>query len=459
MEKINSHVPFIFSKNINPRSVYTVGDQIIAEHLFSFHTYNNLKNDLSNLFSDIKIDHKNKILTYFLKKNVFQSDGKKITTDTICKSLKGSFLKTQHSKYKDLVDNIHCSNKKILVQFKEIPINLKEILATADFSIFDENKLPLSKDHNFPTTGPYSLDNLTSTRVDLKRNPHYPEDLISNKINNVSFMSYSSGKTQDFLKKADYKNQHLIYSYGYTLSKNDISLMENKNYRAQIFPTEWIIYLCFQPHVTPNNRAVIGDAIDNLRKDLDSMSGIGSPAYSIQPNDRNFGISQKEYNHIVKDLKTEKKLSKKLKVATLDEWYDIPLFKKTLNGLENNLEIEVKLYSRENMNKIYSDEVDFYLGPLGISIADPVSNLSVFQNYDPIFSNLLTDDLIKNLYLKSNLSSLSKSVKDIEKEITRQRLAIPLFHFPGIVFESNLLESDENLQWSWGIHTWTYRNI
>ena len=111
------------------------------------------------------------------------------------------------------------------------------------------------------------------------------------------------------------------------------------------------------------------------------------------------------------------------------------------------------------MNKIYSNEVDFYLSPLGISIADPVSNLSVFQNYDPIFSELLTDELIKKLYLKKDLSSLAQSIKKIEQEITKQRLAIPLFHFPGVVFESNLLESDEKLQWSWGIHTWTYRSI
>lgn len=454
VKELNVFVPFVFSREIDPRAVYTVGDQLISEHIFAYHYSASEKNSIIPLFSHVKIDREKNKVELHLRKKISDGEGKIITVSEICEAVKSSFSGTQHTSYSSLVQDISCIDDLITITMETIPVNLEYWLRSTDFAIYDITKLPVSASALHATTGPYNVSSLESKKVVLKRNENFPEELIANKVPEVIIRSYSSGNPQSLLLK---DNLHLAYVYGYTLNESFVQELRKKNFELQVFPNEWLVYLSFQKRVNPDERIFIAKIIDDMRADFQKEIMFGNPAYSTTPMDRAYGLSKEEYEeHRPSTVLT--KLDTKYVVATLDEWANIPLFKLVLENLSKQLNFEVKLYPREEMAKIYSPEGgDLFLSPVGISAADPLGNYSYMHTYFDLIKATIPENALIDLYKEKDFRNFSNRIKEIEKNLLKERAIIPLGHFPGVVVESPFVKRDETISWDWGIQAWTYK--
>ncbi|HXH74011.1 MAG TPA: hypothetical protein VNJ08_03550 [Bacteriovoracaceae bacterium] len=456
MKTLNVYVPFVFSEKIDPRAVYTVGDQLVSEHIFAFHNSVSAKKAVQPLFSNIIIDKINNLLTIDFLREIFNSDGHLLDINEICSSIKSSFAGTQHTNYKSLVESIDCQNRKIKIKFSTIPINLEYWLRSTDFAIFDTKKLPLSKSSLQPTTGPYTLTYMDSLKVELTANKFFPKEFVSNEVEKVILKSYPASDIDSIFKKEDVD---LAYLYGYSIRPELINELKGKNFKIQVFPNEWLMYLGFQKSVDLESRNLIASKIDTLRNSFKNKIVYGSTAYSTIPSDRAYGLTEAEYEKLKTPVKSGN-LKNKLTISTLDEWAQIPLFSYILEELKKELNIELKLVSRKDMNKIYSqDEADFYLSPMGVSAADPLGNYSFFFMYDELFKKVLSEELLVSLYKEKDFHKFSLRIKDIEIQLLQERVIVPIGHFPGIVIESQKVIRDESKSWDWGIQAWTYKII
>ncbi|MGE3611030.1 MAG: hypothetical protein AB7I27_15675 [Bacteriovoracaceae bacterium] len=457
MEALEVYVPFVFSNSVDPRAVFTVGDQLLSEHLFAFHFSATMNNSKNSLFSQIKIDRENGLVTFELKRKVFTSDGTELTPEKIFNSIKSSFSNTQHTKYSQLVESITRDANVINVKFRSIPINLEYWLRSIDFAIVDIDKLPINGSQLYTTTGPYSIVSLSSSQVELKRNKYFPSDFVSNMVESVIFKSYASRELKHLFSNVE--NFNLAYLYGYAVNQELIDSIKDKNLKIQIFPNEWMVYLGFQKNLSYDERSIIFNKIDSIKNKLINKLFYGTVSYSTVPSDRAYGLSQKEYeaNKPVLESKAST-ISRKLILATLDEWADIPIFSYTISELEKEFSLEIKKFNRSEMFKIYhSDYADFYISPMGISPADPLGNYSFLYNNNALFSENISDESITELYKENEFKDFSKKVKDIELRILKKSILIPLGHFPGIIVESPALIRDESKSWDWGIQAWTYK--
>lgn len=452
-------IPFVFSNKINPKETYTVGDQLVSEHIFGFWASSSTSKGLNSIFGDIKVLTQEKKVVIQILSFPKDESGQLITINEIKENIEDSLKGTQHSFYQNFLEEISIRENTIEIEFYKIPYNIKELLASADYAITKKLTKTHSNFTDFMQTGPYSIGQLSKMRVELKINPNYPSKLRANTASNIIFEGYPAQSTHELISSDLQQNKiDGAYLYGHTVTKPELEKIRNLNYKVNISPTEWMIYIGFSTNTNINQRIEISNIIDKSRERIKMVSDLGTQAYSIQPTDRAFGINEAEYTQQKPKLEKKAIFQKKLTFATLDEWKDIPLFSTIISILSESNLVEVKLYTRENMRLMYSSEVDLFLSPLGISPFDPLINLMVFHNYHPSFKNIITKDTIKSIVASSDSETLIKLTKDIELSILRERLIIPLMHFPGITVEKNSLEQDSKLEWGWGIHAWTYRN-
>jgi MarR-like DNA-binding transcriptional regulator SgrR of sgrS sRNA len=454
MKELNIYVPFIFSEQIDPRSVYTVGDQVVSEHVFAYHSSASIKKSTLELFSRITIDHSKNLVEIRPLREIRDNLGNLLTFEDICASVKSSFTGTQHTKYKSLVQSLTCKDGLIQIHMKAIPINLEYWLRSTDFAIYSTAKLPLKNSAENSSTGPYSVVSMSPSKVELKVNKFFPIEFTANRLEKVTLESYRPGELDSVL---NLNEMHLAYMYGYSVNEEIMTKLKERNFKIQIFPNEWLMYLGFQRNLDFQTRNTIAAKIDSIRSSFQDKIVFGSTAYSTVPGDRAYGLRMDEYfQNIQKSSKI--KIPKKLKFATLDEWARIPLFDFIINELAREFEIDVKLFQRKNLQDIYSsDEADFYLSPMGISAADPLGNYSFFLTYEELFKDALTEKNLVSLYQEKDFQRFASQVKDIELRLLKQRILVPLGHFPGIVIESPSLVRDEKKSWDWGIQAWAYK--
>ena len=459
MKDLKVYVPFVFSKQIDPRKVYTVGDQMISDHLYAFHYNATLEHKVLPVFSEIKIDYSTNRVELTKKRDLKDSSGKEISYLEVCESIKSSLQGTQHTNYSFLTESISCTESNIVIQMSKIPINFEYWFRSSDFSVFRLGDLPVLSDSYKPTTGPYKIKSLDSKKVILSRNHFYPAELVANEVENVILQGYSNSELPDLF--SDESHIDLAYLYGYSLNDTLIKKIKSHNYKVQIFPNEWLVYLGFQKSVDKKIRNHIGFLIDSARKELEGNIVHGSLAYSVTPSDRPYGLSAKDYEaNKLNQVEHEKGEFKRLRLSTLDEWSSVPLFAELIKILKDNYNIEFNAFPRSEMSKIYSEEyTDFYISPMGISSADPLGNFMFMHSNNKLFSQNISKDSISDAYSLNGIDDFNNKIKIIEKEILSNRVVIPIGHFPGVIIESHNMLRDDSKAWDWGIQAWTYKTI
>ncbi len=461
VKQINAFFPFVFSDKIDPRAVYTVGDQVVSEHLYAFHVSESIRGGFNSIFSDIEFDEAKNIISIRPKYKLSQTDGSEVDIYQICSSLEASLKGTLHAPYGTLLKNIEClaGQNKIEINMTGLPANIRYLFTLPDFSIFNRSLLPQTQQKVFPSTGPYRLEKLERSKVVLKRNQHYPEELVANKIETVTLNQYNSGPAIDFIKNMDPSSHHLAYFFGYAVDDGSISMLKEKGYSVEIFPTEWVVQFGIKSFVPMEDRILISKVIDELREGLSEQQSLAQKAYSISPSDRPFGLNKNEYYNVLKGEVTPltNSLSQSWEICTLETWYNIPFFRSTLDSLINKFpNLKLKLFKPQDIAKLFSKEAPLILTPLGISKSDPLSNLSFLLSTLDGFSDVVSKEMIANISTEKDVEDFDQRVKNIESGVVKKRLLLPIAHFPGVMSYRNDFTRDEKLGYSWGLQAWSF---
>jgi len=462
MKSIAAYFPFGFSETVDPRKISTVGEQVLAEHIFAFHSTQGRRNGFSAVISDINFDYSKNTIHITPRQNPIKSNGIEMTPKEICEGIIESFSGTHHAEYNSLVRTIECSGSTTIVKLEKIPVNMQALFSLPDFSVFDKSEVPISSINNSPTTGPYSIKTFSSSKVELSRNFFYPKNLISNEIDEVSLNYYPPAEVADFIKNADPEKQHLIYFFGSSLVQSSLDSLSTRGYRIEEFPSEWLGHIGFQPALGERDRKLIGSAIDTIRMQIESSSPLGQPAYSVPPSDRPYGIKKAAYYQATKtllDINSGEKLSRPVVLGVMEFLHQLPFFKTTTSGLKEifGKDIEIRVFKKAEYDQLFAAPVDMYLSLQGISAADPAHHLTFFLKNDPVFAEAITHDDISNLATSENAETFTEKALLLEMKLLEKRVIIPIVHFPGVVVSNPRLERDDGLAGSWGIRTWTYR--
>jgi len=466
LDQMEIHTPFVFSQALDPRSISTVGDQMISEHVFGFHARESITDGFGSVFSEVEFDRENQELILVPKFQVRGSDGAIWSVDKICNSIRASLAGTAHAPVGSLVRGVVCSaDGKIRVQFEKLPVNIRYLFTLADFSIFDASLLPVTAENLPNTSGPYRIIEYSKNRVLLSPNPHYPDALRANQIARVSINSYPASQSQELLQRAVQRideERFLAYLYGYTLSEKDILGAREAGFRIRQMPSEWMLYWGFGRKLKVSDRALFFRAAYQWRKEMMEHVSLGQPAYSLSPFDRPFGLTQGEFDSVVNEelsrsiqgVSSTSDLSRIHTVATLEEWSKIPVVELGLKLAQERFKnLRVELISRQDAARLWSGEIDFLISPLGIAPADPLNNFA-FQDS---FRSIVPLERISKLSIEGNSTLFNSELKSIERDVLKAQLWMPIAHFPGVVVEHPSFQRVESLAWSWGIQAWTYR--
>lgn len=459
MESINAYFPFIFSKTVDPRDVFTVGDQVICEHLFAYHARESVRGGFDSQYSNVDIDFLKKQITVTPVKKLKSYKGQEFSIDDYCNSFKESVSNSHHANIASLIKSVDCQKDRFEIQFQKMPINIKYLFTLPDFSIFNKSELPLEQNSLLvkDTTGPYTYTKFTENQIELQINPNYDNKLRANKVKKVFLNSYASESTTDFVENLDPGKHQLAYLYGHTVTNDHINLIREKRYSIRQTPSEWLILIFMNISMPKDIRSYFYLELHKRRKDFLKSAPLGQPAYGVSPYDRSFGIKESEFEkQISENINFSKPmLKRKYILATLDEWANIPLFKSILSFFQSEMSdlVEVKLFPRSELSQIWSSKIDMGLTPLGIAQADPLSS---FNFLAPI-RDLISDKELLDASVVTSEEEFNEEMKKIEGKITTHRRMFPIGHFPGVVLETPLLERDESVTWAWGIQAWTYK--
>lgn len=443
---------------MDPRKIYSVGDQVVSEHIFAYHSRESIKDGFQPVISEVTFDHHQNQVTIHPKYPLLNSNGNLVPLESICTTLNESFKGTQHAPYRSIFIKSECKNGKVVISLNKIPVNLRLLFTLPDFSIFDPLFLPIKVNQQVSTTGPFNIEKIEPQSVWLKRNPYYPKELTANQIDHAVIHSYRSSEINKLVQVAKPSSHNLIYFDGFTTSEKETEILKEKGYRLKFSPSEWLAYLSFNSKVTLSDRVTIGKKIDAQRNNFMRFASLGQQAFSIAPSDRPFGLDAKEYNESSRQIKAgTDKLSKPYKIGVISTDFNIPLYQFVIKSMLKEFpELTLELVPPEKFDQL-ENLIDIFIDAIGITPADPLNHLSFLMNFDSRFSAVLTEEKITTIAIQENAEEFIKEVKNIEYQILKSRLIVPLAHFPGIVAEAPRFEKDESLSWSWGTQAWTYR--
>lgn len=455
---IEAFFPFIFTGTIDPRAVLTVGDQVVCEHVFAFHARESIKSGFEPVISRVEFPSGRREISIAPRYRMALSDGSPLSLDTICAGIRASLEGTQHAPYASLVDAVECDASKgnASIKLKAVPVNMRGLFTIPDFSIFDPRSLPLTGSELGPTTGPYSIGAMTRDRVDLVRNPHYPAALTANTIDSAILHSYAASRTSELIDSLDPHRQHMVYLYGYAMTRQNLAALKAKDYIVETFPDEWLIFVGFGRAVSSSDRKIVGAFVDGQREGWLRAAPLGTAAYSIPPADRPFGVTMEEYRKIAGANVRVGPLSTARRLITHKSWYSLPLFKAICDSLLGRFP-QLHLELVDDFGRLYADDRSVFISPLGISHSDPLPHLSFLSNVLPGFRRVVSGTEIAKTSVLTDPARFDGAIRSFERKILDGRILVPVGHFPGVVAHAPRFERDEDLSFSWGIQTWTYR--
>ena len=461
IESIRAYFPFTFKEKLDPRFIFSVGDQVLAEHLFAFHSRMSIKAGFAGALSDFQFDDHSGAVVITQKDVVRRSNGKEISYNTLCDGLKSSLQGTRHAPYASILKGIECDEAKrqIRVNFSAIPVNLRFLFTVPDFSIFDPTELPMTRSNAETATGPYFMDSVSPGEIVLKINPYYPKHQRANDLETAHLINYKPAETREFINKMDTSTEHMAYFYGHALEASDLARLREKNYVVETFPTEWFTYVLIKKEVAENLRQALIKVVDEFRQgDYLTKNSLGIPAYSMSPGDRQFALTRAEYEEARKKSPLAFDHNTKFKVTTLVNWAKVPFYANLISFLKLRFpNMELELLEPKDSTKLFAKGVDISLSLLGISPSDPLTHLSFLESTLYGFDEIVSKEDISKLAIVADVSVFNKMVKEIELKINRAGLLVPIAHFPGVVAHRNDLIRDDSIANGWGIQTWSFR--
>lgn len=456
LSKIDVYYPFSPSEEIDPRQVRSVADQVISEYAFGFYAQESFKKGLIPVLTDVHIDHEQKLITITPKYEIRDSSGHQVSQNDICSALNEFFKGTVHAAVANSLEKIECSDLSVKIHLNYIPINIDALFSATDLSIYNPKKLPISASKLSPSTGPYYIESMSKESAKLRINPYYPKELRANEIDEVNLL-WTNTTDPTFLKELKPEIHNMLYMFGFQLTKRKIEDISSIGYTIEEFPSEWLMYLGFNEGLDLNTRLALGSIVDSLRDESISHLELGQSAYSISPSDRDFGLSRTDYNKVVKTLPSFK-LDRHIKLGVFSEYLHSPLFRFYKEALEREMgdSVSFHIFDRQNIRKIFTPEVDAYLMVLGITPGDPLTHLAFLQETKAQFNQAVSREELEDLFKINELSEFNSKIRGFEEVVLKERLLIPLAHYPGVVAQANFLTRDEDLAWSWGVQAWTY---
>lgn len=456
---INAYFPFRFRSSLDPRSIFAVGEQVMAEYIFAFHAKTGQKTGFQNLMSKVSLNESSNRVQIEIEAPIYANNGKEIPFQGICEGIKSSLNGTRHASYSSILKRVDCrpAERIIDISFTKIPINLKFLLTLPDFSIFAPEELPLNLEKQGTSAGPYRLSSVTSERVTLEANKFYPNKLRANQLD-AELLRYSPDNTREFIQAMRPETHHSAYFFGHALEPADVQLMQEKGYVVELFPTEWFVYLVARGSGDKELASALREQIDLFRESELKKVSLGLPAYSIAPTDRPFALSKADYEKNALPSLPGFDFNKKFKVATLSSWVQVSFNSKILAFLKKRFpNMEVEEIALAESGRLFSGEYDVSLALLGISPSDPLTHLSFFESTLAGFSELVSKEEIASLSIETEPEVFYQRLKDVERRIKKSGLIIPIAHFPGVVAHRADLKRDESIAFGWGIQTWSFR--
>jgi len=422
--------------------------------MFGAHAKTSARGGFENFLSDVKIDEISRTVTITPRPGIRRSDGTPYTLDDATAAIKASVSGTRHSFLAPLVNSVEETKTSIVLHFRSISVNIRYLLILADFYMTDAGSAPVTPTSLPASTGAYSLAEMSRTEITLKRNLYFPADERANEIDTVHVHGFAAKDASTLIQSMDTSTHHLAYLYGFGLVPRDYETLEKKGYTVELYPSDWLVYVSFGHGTARDDRVLIASVLDKARSRLTPKATNGQTAYSTTPTDRPFSLSQKEYQASAPRPRS-RSLSRPLTLTTLDEWSSLPLFAAVIKELQNALpELTVKTVSRSEMKSIYQSDV--WLSPIGQTPADPLTHLSFLVTAKQGIDGVLSRDEISEISAIEDAKTFVARVKDIERRILSERVMVPLFHFPGVLVTSPLVEKDARLASNWGIQAWTY---
>jgi len=459
LDKISLYYPFSFRENLNPLNVFSVGDQVLSEHLFGFHARTSIKSGFESLLSDVTIESTAGILTVKPKYQINSADGSLLSFESICNSIKTSMAGTRHAPYGSILNNVVCDKEKpeIKISFKKIPVNLRFLLTLPDFCLVDPEFVPMTKESALKaSTGPYYLKSIADGMANLSINLHYPSDLRANSIPDLELINYKAGNSLAFIESMSPKVQHGAYFFGFSINQFAIENLKSKGYTVELFPTEWFVYLVAREGLSSEVRSNLLKILENFKQSKSMQESLGSPAHSIAPSDRQFSLKK---DNDVATQSGQISISKyPIKITTLKSWIDNPFFKVTIEEIKKyfpNLEIE--LLDPSDSKRLFSYDTMLTLAPLGISPTDPLTHFSFLESALSGFDKIISKDEIARASIIDDESEFNKTIQNLERKVVQSKLLMPIAHFPGVIAYRKDFKIDQNIAFGWGLQAWAFQ--
>ena len=455
MEVITILHPYRAFFPLDPRRLFSVGDQVLCEHMFAFHGAQSPRGGFHDSISMVSFDTLSNVVEVRPKFPVVTQDGRTLSINQLCESLKSSFDGTQHGPFDSKSKKeFLCLDDLIRIKLNKLPSNLPALFTIPDFAIFESERLPIVGDVTVPTTGPYSFERKVGEDVYLLINPNFPDQLRANRVKRVLYRPYKLDG--HFLEKLNPREDNLIYLHGVHASKEVLELLKRKGYRIQIYPSEWLLYVGFGSNAGRELRAVLTSVVDEARPTLLENFDHATEALSIAPADRPFSVSPKLYTKIRSIKKMASKPGRIFKLGVHESEADKPLIKRLVEVLRNGVNFEVHYYPGAEYRKMLSQS-DAYITMLGISPGDPLSHLSYLRSTSEDFAQDISEAEIRKVSEISNSDHFISAVRELESKVITNMLVVPVAHFPGVVAEAPNFERVESIAGSWGTQAWTYR--
>jgi hypothetical protein len=459
---INAYFPFVFGEKLDPRNIFTVGEQVLSEHVFGFNARTDVRNGFDGVLSEVTFSSESPTVTVKLKQSVKHPDGSLFPFQSFCNGIDTSLKGTRHAPYAAILDSIDCKpdDNSLAIHFKQMPSNIRFLFTLPDFCISEPTKMPMDGLNSAMTaTGPYYATDITPDGAKLRINKYYPTSLRANNIETVDLKKYAAGGTSEFIANLNPDLHHAAYFFGYSLNPTDLDKIKAKGYKLEMFPTEWVVYLITNPNLDQKIKDTVRSIVDTYRTANLKSDSLGDPAYSIAPTDRSFALKAEDYSELF-SLKTESEdvITQSLTIATLAVWVEIPFFKKMLEYLKKRVPgLKVEVLPSKDIMELFSNKYDFVLSPLGISQSDPLTHLSFLESTLNGFNKIISKDQIAKIAVLSDSNAFDTAVKNIERAIVKSGLIIPIAHFPGVVaYRSDFIKND-NFTFGWGIQTWAFQ--
>lgn len=449
-------VPFVFSESIDPLNIVTVGDQILSEHIFAFHAKATFENGYEGVVSELDFSRPNTV-TIKPRLDLKTADDKPISFDAICDSLRVSSKGSRHANYSPLLKEIRCNSaeSEIEISYSTMPVNLRMLFTLPDYAIADRRDLPV-KPGSLKTSGPYILSSLSTESASLLPNENFPEDLVSNRLP-VIISRYAAGDSKHIIESLKSNDVDAAYFFGQALGKEDASNAREQGYKVETHPAEWLIYLSLNSKVPQDVRTELRLEVRDFQASSDFQNSLGQPAYSLSPSDQPFGLSAQDVP-IPETLQLSTHRTTSLRLGTLDTWIKQELFDSFLKRLRTKMpNIAIEILPANEIGRLFKEEFDIVLSPLGMSPTDPLSHLHFLSDMNPTLADSFGRAELLAASTITDEEAFSAAVRNIEKQPVMSGLLIPIGHFPGVVVRKSEIDINHKQTFGWGIQTWSFR--